>query len=71
MAVNRSERDAPQSKVAMGVGALLAVLLVLWVILRIVSAVFFIVKIAVIVAAIALAGLAISKFLSKHDDEVR
>ena len=67
MAVNRSERDAPQSKVAMGVGALLAVLLVLWVILRIVRAVFFIVKIGVIVAAIALAGLAISKSLSKRN----
>ena len=67
MAVNRSERDAPQSKVALGVGALLAVLLVLWVILRIVRAVFFIVKIGVIAAAIALAGLAISKSLSKRN----
>ena len=67
MAVNRSERDAPQSKVALGVGALFAVLLVLWVILRIVRAVFFIVKIGVIAAAIALAGLAISKSLSKRN----
>ena len=67
MAVNRSERDGQPSLVAMGVGGLVALVVVIWVVLRLVRALFFIVKIGVIVAAVVLAAIAVSKTLGKRE----
>lgn len=67
MAANRTSRDAQSSRLAVGVAGVLAVLLAIWVLLRLVRAVFFIVKIGFIVAAVVLAAIAISKTLNKRD----
>ena len=63
----RNERDAQSSRLALGVGGLVAVLLAIWVILRLVRALFFIVKMGIVVAALVLGGIAISKALSKRE----
>lgn len=65
--VRPSERDARSSRLAVGIGGLVAVLLVIWVILRLVRALFFIVKMGIVVAALVLGGIAISKALSKRE----
>ena len=62
-----SERDAQSSRLAVGIGGLVAVLLVIWVILRLVRALFFIVKMGIVVAALVLGAIAISKALSKRE----
>lgn len=67
MASNRTPRDAPSSRLAMGAAGLVAVLLAIWVLLRLVRAVFYIVKIGVVLAAVAFAAIAISKALGKRD----
>lgn len=63
----RNERDAQSSRLAVGIGGLVAVLLVIWVILRLVRALFFIVKMGVVVAALVLGAIAISKALNKRE----
>ena len=63
----RNERDAQSSRLAVGIGGLVAVLLAIWVILRLVRALFFIVKMGIVVAALVLGAVAISKTLSKRD----
>ena len=62
-----SERDAQSSRLAVGIGGLVAVLLVIWVILRLVRALFFIVKMGIVVAALVLGAIAISKALGKRE----
>ena len=63
----RNERDAQSSRLAVGIGGLVAVLLAIWVILRLVRALFFIVKMGIVVAALVLGAIAISKALSKRE----
>ena len=63
----RNERDAQSSRLAVGIGGLVAVLLVIWVILRLVRALFFIVKMGIVVAALVLGAIAISKALNKRE----
>ena len=63
----RNERDAQSSRLAVGIGGLVAVLLAIWVILRLVRALFFIVKMGIVVAALVLGAVAISKTLSKRE----
>lgn len=65
--VRPSERDAQSSRLAVGIGGVVAVLLVIWVILRLVRALFFIVKMGIVVAALVLGAIAISKALSKRE----
>ncbi len=65
--VRPSERDAQSSRLAVGIGGVVAVLLAIWVILRLVRALFFIVKMGIVVAALVLGGIAISKALSKRE----
>ena len=65
--VRPSERDAQSSRLAVGIGGVVAVLLAIWVILRLVRALFFIVKLGIVVAALVLGAIAVSKALSKRE----
>ena len=68
MAANpRDGRDETSSRVAIGLGGLVAVLLGIWVIFRLVRAIVFIAKIGIVFAAIVLGAIAVSKSLSKRD----